>query len=152
MHAKNKTEFLKNDYWKASFSLCYCKVSFHFFFPHRPFFKNFSSLVHFFLFRNYSFLPFQTPICLRFSSFAGSSFPFLSNLRFRKTFDLGNRNFWNLDVCAWCVSTQQVGKKAFKLQTRSSFTSLTLWVKQTQNFLLFWCFFLPPHYNVFRSF
>ena len=51
MHAKNKTEFLKNDYWKASFSLCYCKVSFHFFFPHHPFFKNFSSLVHFFLFR-----------------------------------------------------------------------------------------------------
>ena len=59
MHAKNKTEFLKNDYWKASFSLCYCKVSFHFFFPHRQFFKNFSSLVHFFLFRT-SFLSLKT--------------------------------------------------------------------------------------------
>ena len=94
MHAKNKTEFLKNDYWKASFSLCYCKVSFHFFFPHRPFFKNFSSLVHFFLFRNYSFLPFQTPICLRFSSFAGSSFPVLSNLRFRKTWETEISETW----------------------------------------------------------
>ena len=52
MHAKNKRQFLRKHYWKTSFSLRYCKVSFHFFFPHRPFFKNFSSLVHFFLFRS----------------------------------------------------------------------------------------------------